>query len=310
VVVPNHVDVETEEKLGTHIICAAITNMPFIPGMQPIELSGSGELVLAEVEMNEKQQRISSAFYAKYGNNLSDDMPWVVAYYDDYIVARKGGKLLKQNYSISDDLTVTFTGDPIEVVASYTELSENLPMPDPKTETKTDPKPDQGTLELRQQYDELDKTVKLLSSRLEASENEVKEERNKRVAIENTMKKKEADALVLSLISAGKLPKKQQEWAQGYALNDPEGFQKFANALDPVVKLRTEHGSGEDDEHQDRVEDPVAKMMTLCNDYIKENGGPKEVSWSKAMREVGLAHPDLVVDYRNSFVVKGTPGVN
>jgi phage I-like protein len=307
VVVPNYVDNETEEKLGTHIACAAITNMPFIRGMQPLELSTSGELMLADVEMNEKQQRISSAFYEKFAqNSLSEDMPYIIAYYDDYVVARKAGKLFKQNYSITEDLAVTFTGDAVEVVASYTELSENLPMADPKTEVK----PDQGALELRQKYDELDSTVKLLSSRLEASEQEAKTERDKRIALENVMKKRDAETLVLSLIKGGKLAKKQQDWAQEYALNDPEGFQKFSQNLDPIVAVGREHGSGEDDERVDRPADPVAQMMTLCNDYIKENGGKDKVKWGEAMRAVSTANPDLATEYRNAFVIKGTPGVN
>ncbi len=46
VIVPNAEDNETEEKLGTHIPCAALTNVPFIKGMSPIALSANSDITL------------------------------------------------------------------------------------------------------------------------------------------------------------------------------------------------------------------------------------------------------------------------
>ena len=308
VVVPNHVDNETEEKKGTHIMCAAITNVPFIKGMAPLQLSDQGELQLAEVSMPERQQRISAAFYDKFAKNSMDsvDAPWIVDYFDDYLIARKGGKLLKLAFTVDESLNVSFPSDPVEVVVNYAELSE-IPMPEEKKPTTT---PEPQVMEMREQLNLLDGTVKTLSARLEASENEAKSERDKRIALEQQLRKKESDTLVLSLIQAGKLAKKQEDWAKTYALNDPEGFEKFAQTLDPIVKLRTEHGSGEDDEHQDRPEDPVKRMMALCNDYIDKNGGKDKVKYGEAMRAVGLANPELALAYREAFITSGTPGVN
>jgi phage I-like protein len=308
VVEPNHQDNETGEKKGTRIMCAAITNMPFIKGMAPIQLSEGGEIALAETSLTERQQRVSAAFYAKYsGKTLSDyeDQQYIVEYFDDYIICRGKGKLWKLAYTIDDELNVAFPSEPVEVVINYAELSETQNMPDQKP-----PVENNNVLELREQLTTLDNTVKLLSERLEQSTKDAETERNKRIAIENQLREKEASTLVLSLIQAGKLAKKQEDWAKKYALSDPEGFNDFAKNLDPIVALRKEHGSGESDENADREADPVNKLFQLCNDYIEKNGGKEKVKWGDAMRAVSSEFPDLAMEYRKSFVVSGTPGVN
>jgi hypothetical protein len=302
VIFPEWPDNENEGKsIGAYLQSMAITNTPFLSGMAPLALSNNGELVLTDVSMTDRQARVSQAVYDKFSGAL--ESVWIREYFDDYVILSKDGKLFRLNYKLSDDLSVSFPDDATEVMVQYASLSEMPPMPEQKT-----PATDPQVLELTTKYEDLNRLVLTLQSDLTAAKTEAQTERERREQLENQMKEKDARALVLSLIQAGKLQKKQEEWAVSYALSDRPGFDKFATTLDPLVNLRKEHGSGESDEEVSRRQeaDPVHRFMALCNDYIDKNGGKDKVKMGDAMHAVGALHPDLVDEYRASFVIAPT----
>lgn len=126
----------SNRELGYTLLAAALTNRPFLTGMAPIELSdaaGHSETALRLADSSilpydERERRVrealSAAFPPAYKDGGLDFDTWVqpIMVYEDRCVFRKGSRMYRIAYSFGEDLSVTFTGSPVEVVLTDEEV--------------------------------------------------------------------------------------------------------------------------------------------------------------------------------------------
>lgn len=289
-IVPSFPDSENEGKsLGAKLIAMALTNLPFLR-MAPVSLSADEPdmLQLAEVSLDERMSRISQAFYDRF--NASFDMgAYIVAYFDDYVIARRDGKLWKISIDVDDKLNVSF-GEANEVVVQYQELSS-------QGEQKMSEKQAPSTEVVQLQSDLVAQNQKIveLSSRLDSLQTENSDLKKK-------LARTDAEKKVDVLVGEGRLLPKQREWAVSYALSDNAGFDAFAATLEKQVVLNKEHGHGQGGTRKDIDDDEVAQssndkvikeFSTKISDLIKN----EKLSWSEAMRKAQEQEPELALSY-------------
>lgn len=274
--VKTHQDKLTGKSGGARLVCAAITNHPFLPNMAAVTLS---------------ETAVDTPIFDAVQSKVPDAT--IVDIFDDHVVVRQGdGKLLRLDYLLGDSGSVTFPSEPLEVVHNY--------VPVAKPHTTATPVSDNGGNGMPE---ETNKEIVALSERVTQQEStitslrdELNAERLSRQKLEIQLNTERANRKVLDLIKAGKLAKKQQDWAVKYALNDPEGFDEYATTLDPIVDLGRERG----DAGQQQVEskDPIVELSEKVTEYIAGNGGRDKVKYSDAMRAVTLQNPELAERYR------------
>lgn len=101
---------------------------------------------------------------------------------------------------------------------------------------------------------------------------------------------RDRDDHVNTALTAGKITPAQKEWAEEYALKDPEGFKAFVAKAPQVVPLEKLPGGGKDQPSGsagEKVEQLVAKKM-------KDD---KDLSYADAMNLVANENPDLAQEY-------------
>lgn len=87
------------------------------------------------------------------------------------------------------------------------------------------------------------------------------------------LKQKEAEESVRLALSEGKLTAAQKDWAMKYALNDPEGFERFVSKAPVVVNMQTMAAQGGADTKQE----PQKRDSVECDPVIlKACGVSKE----------------------------------
>jgi len=145
----------TGTEIGPCLINGAITNRPFLQGMQPLSLalsrdatlSGPGAMLrvlrmtpmaLAQMTDDDKRQRVAYAIEQQFGAWHDDYYGWDVwlittidgreAVFCRHRNSRTGSPAMHYivGYTIADDGTVTFTSDPEEVVTNWTRLSAGV----------------------------------------------------------------------------------------------------------------------------------------------------------------------------------------
>ena len=104
------------------------------------------------------------------------------------------------------------------------------------------------------------------------------------------MEERERDDRVAAAMKAGKITPAQKEWADGYALSDPAGFDAFvakAPVVVPLDDLPAEGGPGGGGTPAERIERLIAKKM----------GEDKALSYAEAMNLVTAENPGLAEEY-------------
>jgi len=124
----NYLDKDTGKRIGATLLAIALTNRPFIEGMEPVVLSESlGGLVVCaeEVSYADRERKVRDAYDRQFG------MPgvefayrqWVVDVYDEYCIVQRVGELFKLPYSIEDDAVVFDKSLEVKVEKQYVEVS-------------------------------------------------------------------------------------------------------------------------------------------------------------------------------------------
>lgn len=123
---------------GMCLKAAALTNRPFLEGMEPVSLQLSdarghvldvATLLAADVSAlpySERERRVREAVSEKYQPAYGPDgVNWETYVYvrdvfDDRVVFSKGATVFEQPYTFNADLSITFDGDAYEVTVTYT----------------------------------------------------------------------------------------------------------------------------------------------------------------------------------------------
>lgn len=116
----------TMETIGCTLLAAAITNRPFLQGMEPVTLkAGAGDLALvADLSYEQRRMFIERALRARGTSNGC--WYYVSATTDTTVVYERSGnggcQYYRESYSIAADGAVTLGEDAEEVVVSYEPL--------------------------------------------------------------------------------------------------------------------------------------------------------------------------------------------
>lgn len=123
---------------GMCLKAAALTNRPFLEGMEPVSLQLSdarGTVIdvatllgadVSDLPYSDRERRVREAIAEKYPPSYGPDgvqyasFVWVRDVYDDRVVFSKGSSNFAIAYTFNDDLSVTFDGDAYEVLITDT----------------------------------------------------------------------------------------------------------------------------------------------------------------------------------------------
>ncbi|NOS67906.1 MAG: hypothetical protein HOO67_06135 [Candidatus Peribacteraceae bacterium] len=122
---------------------------------------------------------------------------------------------------------------------------------------------------------------------------------------EAKLKEMEADKSVEAAVRAGKITPAQREWAKGYALKDPTGFASFVKDAPVVVKLseRTTEQGGAGQGSGDEGKSASEQLHAKAKELQAANQGMK---FSEALSRAGKENPELYEQYR----LKETPRIS
>ncbi len=288
-------DPESGADVGARLLGAAITNYPFVQGMDPLALAAVSDLSLTD-----REQRIAQAWDARF-NPLGDfNTGYIAHFYDDYVVVKKDGKTWKLPFEMDENLKVSFPSEPVEVILTPQELSMSVTIEQFNTLTAQ-------LTALTGQVTEL--SAGRVKDQEEIAKLQVELEAAKQAAVTN-----EADRVIDGLIGEGKLLPKQKEWALGYFKTNKEGFMQFAATLQPLLRLDREDGQGEvvalaggaprrkKDGRLENTDKAVIEFSNKITEYRKEN--PTK-SYGEALGIVSDLNPELYEKYRASFAQFG-----
>jgi len=146
----NYKDKESGKDIGPCLLSMALTNRPFIEGMQPVMLSDRLEkanaavLMLSETvlermlhsddSMEDTSGAIRQAYYLQFPDKPDEPRyEYIADIYDTFVVVEKGGELFKLGYSRDDETgKVIFDADRVKV----TKTVEYMPTGGDKMEAK------------------------------------------------------------------------------------------------------------------------------------------------------------------------------
>lgn len=91
-------------------------------------------------------------------------------------------------------------------------------------------------------------------------------------ALANSVKKKETNDLIEMALKDGKLMPAQKEWAEQYALKDPEGFKGFIEKAPQIVPLGENKYVAKDGKVADDLQLSVNKQLNISAEDIEKYG--------------------------------------
>lgn len=309
---------ERKKNIGATLMAAALTNTPFVEGMQPVTLSREAAIALADDETAEatfsyddQRLRVQDALRETYGGACDGCGPcwgpYLVDLFDGYVIYREEcGETYRVDYTLGADGVVTFTSDPVEVRVAYEPLPAgvtdmaNIKIKDAKG----------NEIELTEDaVKELAKThapkapaadltrLDEAEVRLTKAESEIVELTAKNAALETEKKETAAKARVDALIRAGKIdPKAAEEWTK-LALADRDAFKRLTDTL-PVIRVyNSRQGTSDDAESTSAVDEVTALART-------EMEKDPKLTLSQATSRVFAKNRPLYDRYKSEAAVK------
>jgi phage I-like protein len=94
--------------------------------------------------------------------------------------------------------------------------------------------------------------------------------------LQQALARKNADEIVAKALREGKITPDQKEWADAYAMKDPEGFAYFVSKAVPVIPVRKAGDTvprKPDKITEDETVMEVARMMGITKEDIEKYGG-------------------------------------
>lgn len=90
-------------------------------------------------------------------------------------------------------------------------------------------------------------------------------------SLKKRLAEKDRDELVALAMKAGKIMAAQKDWADGYALEDPEGFKVFIAKAPAVVPMDKAPARGKAEARLDEVQALVNKQLGISEDIFKKH---------------------------------------
>lgn len=259
------------EKLAAILFNGAITNTPFLQGMQPLALSAQAPELLALAAVltdNDKRARLDEAIRQRFGRFDDRYCTWLVDTEGDVAIYFDGSTYWRIGYAIGRDGSVSFLGDPVEAVVNYPALSAiqgddmSKTLITLKAATGGDVQIDAAELEqldlvkqlrasqpkehqavvLATDYAALQANVAELTTKIAALGSEVTTEREKRVAVEAALALTKSTDAVDALVRAGKATPAEREGLIELHQSNEALFVKLTAGRAVIVPLQDQKG--------------------------------------------------------------------
>jgi len=254
-------DPETGQVTENVLFGVALTNRPFLKGMEPVLLSerAAGPVFREEEKSVEKSVELGELLEAVKSRDLMEKAGKMIA--DAHSVLMTAGDLISQhmqNAELSDEdrakkvtavlkdlpdalLQLIKGTDKVKASEALVELVETAAQQRKEADMSgtgngAPAAGEQGQQVSLSEHIALKEEVKRLSQVATAATQKAEQ-------AEAKLKDQDADKSVESAIRAGKVTPAMKDWAKSYALSDPSGFAKFIETASVVVELG-ERGSG------------------------------------------------------------------
>ena len=128
----NYIDKESGEDVGPTILSAALTNRPFLEGMEPVVLSETlGSMIFAEESFDEKRWDVTRAYRDLYDGQEYIDY-YIEEVFEEHVIVSEGAQMYFIPYFKDDVGVVTFDMGgryPVNKVVTYEPVEENTEAP-------------------------------------------------------------------------------------------------------------------------------------------------------------------------------------
>lgn len=285
----NYTDKETGKKTGPTLISVALTNRPFLEGMEPVVLSEQlGAMIFIEEAFQERESQVRRAYYAQFPpSGVGGIGPYVSDIFESYVIVEEEGALFRLPYTKDEDENVTFDTTKktkVKLIKTYEEvgLSESS-----------------GVTEIEQKEDEMDKllrellglgegadvveAVRIIKAKSEEAdglkaqvtelEGKITAAEGKAQTAEQKLTETEADKAVNDALTQGKIIPKMVEWAKAYVLRDPDGFKAFTEMTEkvgPDLTIKGLEGAGEETIQLTEQEIKIGERLGVSKEALME----------------------------------------
>lgn len=298
---------ETGKDIGPALISSALTNRPFLEGMQPVVLSESvSSMLCVEESMYDVTDVVRRAYQAEFGSRGTGDVDsYVTDIFDDYVIVEHGGDLFKLPY-IKDESGVTFDAEK-RVKVTMEKIYEEVKLTSEERakimkdlivraaqeagvgdhpgleaitdklmkEVQMDEKKLREILKIGEGDDVLE-AVKTLKADVEDNATKLTELQAKLDSVETVtakaetkLKEEEAGKQAQEALNAGKITPKQVEWATAYALRDSDGFKGFVETAEKVgPELKVKGAEGDETIQLTDKESEIAGKLGVSEEAI------------------------------------------
>ncbi len=305
------------ESLGPVLFNGALTNTPFLQGMQPLALSATGGgrsplLVMAALLDSEKKTRVEAAIQQRFASPDDRYSCWLIDTEDGEIaIFYNNRRIFRIGYAIGTDGSVSLLGDPVEAVVNYPALSATGGRPlmsktlitltaatggavqiDPDQLEATDfvkalraklPKEGEAVVSSAD-LTALQANVTDLTSKVTALSANLATEQTKREAAEKTLSLAASTGEVDALIRAHKATPAEREGLIELHQTSPALFAKLTASRQPIAELGAPKGS------DSTTADATAELETAVQAQLSAN--PK-FTRQQAMAAALDANPKL-----------------
>lgn len=139
----NYTDKETNKKIGPTLLAAALTNRPFLEGMEPVVLSErlANMLLVDDARgLYEQLEVVRHAYYEQAGKPPEGEYEYVLEVYPDYIILERQDGFYKIPYTFDGDDYTFDLEHKVQVRRSYEVVTAGAT--DPWSSTYIDSLPD------------------------------------------------------------------------------------------------------------------------------------------------------------------------
>ena len=258
---------DTGKSVGPCLLAMTLTNRPFFEGMEPVILSNSLELSMMMSEsLDEKVEGIRQAYYMQFPDK--DEFgrnDYVTEVYDTFVIIEQGGLLYKLTYTEAENGTITFDAESeqVERMVNYNPVNKSVETEPVEAADKAgvDGAVDDTGNQIQEENsmeeqlreilgigpeDDIVEAVQALKAKVQSTEEEMQEAKDKLTASETAKKAKDAADMVDKAITDRKLLPKMREWGITLVAKDPDAFNAFIASAPVIGPEGGERGSGGD----------------------------------------------------------------
>lgn len=327
------------KELGVTLLGGALTNYQTIPDcVVTCSLDPNRFASVEDLPYSDRERRVRDAVDARYPTPYKDGMPnwesmtFVRDVFEDRVIISRSGKLWRVNYSIGSDLSVTFEGEPVEVIytdqdvaalssegrtmklknaqgqeidipaASFAGFTLDALAADiPAVREAVARIPAAGTkIVSAVEFDALTTQVQTLSSTVNAQGAKLTAAETELAAAKIAAR----DAEINGLIAAGKILPADREHLIELANDAPKLYEKRIaqlKAAQPVITLGVEHG---------RTGVPAAggAVVEFDNAVAAERTADTKIDTAEAIKRAAAKHPALAQARNRELSIPIGPG--